>query len=58
MGCVFAYVIIMTLLGPEKLGQTFDVEHDTDIAEVAARRGAGNEEDTEKGGISRRDVEA
>ncbi|KAL9129434.1 MAG: hypothetical protein Q9217_002108 [Psora testacea] len=35
MGCVFAYVIILTLIGPENLGQKFGVAHDRDLAEVA-----------------------
>jgi SHS family lactate transporter-like MFS transporter len=30
MGCVYAYVIILTFLGPEKLGREFDIEHDTE----------------------------
>lgn len=43
MGCVYAYVIIVTFFGPERLGANFDVEHDADIAEVAAHRGADND---------------
>jgi len=35
MGCVYAYVIIMTFLGPEYLRRSFDVNHDSDIAEAA-----------------------
>lgn len=30
MACVYAYVILITILGPEKLGRDFDVEHDTE----------------------------
>lgn len=37
MACVYVYVIFLTLLGPEKLGRKFDVEHDSDIAEAAGR---------------------
>lgn len=37
MACVYVYVIILALLGPEKLGRKFDVEHDSDIAEAAGR---------------------
>lgn len=57
MGCVFGYVIIMTFLGPEKLGQNFDVEHDSDMAVVVEHRGTA-EEDTEKAKSSKRDIEA
>jgi SHS family lactate transporter-like MFS transporter len=35
MGCVFAYVIILTLIGPEHLRRKFDVAHDADVREVA-----------------------
>lgn len=35
MGCVFAYVIILTFVGPEYLRRSFDVAHDSDIAEAA-----------------------
>lgn len=34
MGCVYAYVIILTLVGPENLGRKFGVAHDDDLAEV------------------------
>ena len=48
MGCVFGYTMLVTLVGPEKLGQLFDVEHDTDMAEVTAHRMARDEKDPEK----------
>ena len=35
MGCVFAYVIIVTLVGPENLGRRFGVAHDGDMADAA-----------------------
>lgn len=35
MGCVFAYVIILTLIGPEYLGRHFEAENDEDLAEAA-----------------------
>lgn len=35
MACVYVYVIILTLLGPENLGRRFGVEHDSDMAEAA-----------------------
>lgn len=34
MGCVFAYVIILSLVGPEKLGRKFGVAHDNDLADA------------------------
>ena len=43
MGCVYAYVILLTLVGPEYLGRSFDVGEDEDVREVAgeaAVRGA------------------
>ncbi|KAL3437082.1 major facilitator superfamily domain-containing protein [Aspergillus tetrazonus] len=47
MGCVYAYVIIATFFGPERLGRDFDVENDEDVGEVRAERGVGD--DMEKG---------
>lgn len=38
LGCVFAYVILLTFVGPEKLGRNLDVMHDSDMAEVTHRR--------------------
>ncbi|KAK4067964.1 MFS H+ sugar transporter [Trichoderma simmonsii] len=35
MGCVYAYVLILTFLGPEQLRKSFDVAYDHDAAEVA-----------------------
>ncbi len=34
MACVYVYVIILTILGPEHLGRNFDVAHDEDAREV------------------------
>lgn len=34
MGCVYAYLLLLTFLGPEKRGRDFEVEHDSDMAEV------------------------
>ncbi|ORY59772.1 major facilitator superfamily domain-containing protein [Pseudomassariella vexata] len=42
MGCVYAYVIVLTLLGPEHLSRSFDVEDDEDMAEVAGRAAASD----------------
>ena len=35
MGCVYAYVILLVLIGPERMGRNFEVEHDSDMVEVA-----------------------
>ncbi len=35
MGCVYAYTIVLTVLGPEHLRRNFDVEHDHDAQEAA-----------------------
>ena len=57
MGCVYTYVILITLAGPERLGRNFDAEHDADLALVAAHRGMdrgdGYESDPEKATASR-----
>ncbi|OCT48616.1 Carboxylic acid transporter protein like protein [Cladophialophora carrionii] len=37
MGAVYAYVILLTFVGPEKRGRSLDVEHDSDMAEVTHR---------------------
>ena len=34
MACVFVYVIVLALVGPERLGRRFDVAHDEDMAEA------------------------
>jgi MFS transporter, SHS family, lactate transporter len=34
MGCVYAYVILLTVLGPEYRGRFFDVGHDDDMREA------------------------
>jgi SHS family lactate transporter-like MFS transporter len=34
MGCVYAYVIVLTLIGPEYLRRPFDVAHDEDAREI------------------------
>lgn len=35
MGCVYAYTILLTFLGPERRGKMFDVAHDSDMAQAA-----------------------
>lgn len=50
MGCVFAYVLILTLVGPERNGRSFDVEDDEDTREVAGKdtvEAAGQKADAE-----------
>jgi SHS family lactate transporter-like MFS transporter len=34
MACVYVYVIILTLIGPEHLKRSFDVEYDSDAREI------------------------
>ena len=64
MGCVFAYVILLALVGPENLGQKFDVAHDRDLAEAAGEAplravAGGVDDDTSSGsdrGAEKRDT--
>ncbi|KAH8593438.1 carboxylic acid transporter protein-like protein [Bisporella sp. PMI_857] len=37
MGCVFAYVILLTFIGPEYLKRSFDIENDEDLAAAAGQ---------------------
>ena len=37
LGCVYAYVILLTFLGPEYLGRNFGVAHDNDMAEATGK---------------------
>lgn len=67
MGCVYAYVILLTVVGPEKRGRNLNVEADEDAVEagaVAAPMGGhqgqqsqqrGSSEDEEKGVKSQRE---
>jgi len=41
MGCVYAYVILLTLLGPEYLGVKFGVAYDRDMAEASGAEAFG-----------------
>ena len=57
LACVYAYVILLTFLGPENLRRSFEIKDDSDIAEAAGhatieaamaryhRRGAGMDVD-------------
>jgi SHS family lactate transporter-like MFS transporter len=38
LGCVYVYVILLTFIGPERRGRDFDVDHDSDMAEVTHRQ--------------------
>lgn len=42
MACVYAYVIILTFLGPEYKGRNLDAAHDQDLQEARGLRGAVN----------------
>ena len=42
MGCVFGYVIILTLLGPEYKGRSMGVAHDADLQEAAGHEAIDN----------------
>ncbi|RDA84348.1 hypothetical protein CP532_4961 [Ophiocordyceps camponoti-leonardi (nom. inval.)] len=50
MACVYVYVLILTLLGPEELRRSFDLKDDPDVAEavVVGGRREGDEEVSEK----------
>jgi len=63
MGCVYVYVIVLTLLGPEHLRRKFDVSHDADAREVIGEEAfsgelSGSEHDMEGADTRRgRDLE-
>jgi MFS transporter, SHS family, lactate transporter len=40
-GCVYAYVILLTFLGPERRGRAFDIAHDSDLAEATGHHELG-----------------
>jgi len=62
MGAVYAYVILLTFIGPERRGRNLEVDHDSDMAEVthqSLRHNSGHGEtssEEEKG--ARREAEA
>lgn len=55
MGCVYAYVIVLTFVGPENLRGKFDIAHDSDAREAVgaevfeqqARRARAGDEESE-----------
>jgi SHS family lactate transporter-like MFS transporter len=55
MGAVYAYVILLTVLGPEYRGRDFDAEADEDLAAITGRgeTKVGRDSDEEKGGERR-----
>lgn len=57
MGCVYAYVIVLTLLGPEDLARPFDADHDADVAEATGHLHAHQHEVRQGSPISDNDVE-
>ncbi|KAK4506251.1 hypothetical protein PRZ48_004216 [Zasmidium cellare] len=54
MGCVYAYVILLTFLGPERRGRSMDAHADHDLAEAA---GLDAMENAKHGAAFREDVE-
>lgn len=36
LGCVFAYLILISVIGPERLGRRFDTEEASDVVDVLA----------------------
>jgi len=42
MGCVYAYVIVLTFVGPENLRGKFDIAHDSDAREVVGAAAVEN----------------
>ena len=38
MACVYVYVIVLAVVGPERLGALMDVEHDSDLKEAAGEK--------------------
>lgn len=61
MGCVFAYVIVLTFVGPERRGHHFGVEGDDDMVEAAGdgtvaavlhrREAMGHDQDSSDGDV-------
>jgi SHS family lactate transporter-like MFS transporter len=56
LGCVYAYVFVLTLLGPEQLSRSFAAEQDEDFVDVAGRDVVDDEERISAG--QRKAVEA
>jgi SHS family lactate transporter-like MFS transporter len=65
MACVYVYVVLLTLLGPENLRGKFDVAHDADAREVMGTRAmdeadqyrrSGDEENFRKGSTEKPEV--
>ena len=54
MGCVYALVIVLALVGPEYLGRSFDIAHDNDMIEAThggqRRDGMGGDHDSSDDG--------
>ena len=65
MGCVYAYVIILTLIGPENRSARMAARHDRDLAEAAPEQfeavvggghdSASSDEAAKKGGVTRQE---
>ncbi|KAF2089639.1 sugar transporter family protein [Saccharata proteae CBS 121410] len=54
MGCVYAYVVVLTLAGPEYRGRAFDVACDADMRIIEGAQGVG-EAEGEKAGERRKE---
>ena len=51
MGCVYAYVIILTFLGPEYRGRSMLARTDEDLAEAAGQRAIENVKHEQHGSV-------
>ena len=49
MGAVFVYVLVLTFLGPERLGRDLTVAHDADMKSVVKRDGRHEEDEGHDG---------
>lgn len=57
MGAVYAYVILLTFLGPEYLKRSFDIEYDDDLREVVGRPVGANAVVADKGEVNGKESE-
>jgi SHS family lactate transporter-like MFS transporter len=52
LAAVYGYIILLTLIGPERRGRNLSVEFDSDMAEVTNQQRQGDGEDEEKAVVS------
>ncbi|KAF2817192.1 MFS transporter [Mytilinidion resinicola] len=57
MGCVYAYTIVLTILGPEFRNRNFEVSHDEDMTEAVKKDQAEIQKIVQGGDDRREDVE-